>query len=99
MGLISSSIYFNEICILAKCDDQNTKFKYSTMFSKILLFHLEQDVSPPLAGVLDIDPHLPVLLASLVVISVVLSPGKQTAHAKVEEHWTQQQTKIMNVSN
>ena len=52
---------------------------------------LEQDVRPALAGVLHVDPHLPVLLAPLVVVSVVLTPGEHSAQTKVEEYGTQQQ--------
>ena len=53
---------------------------------------LEQDVRPALAGVLHVDPHLPVLLAPLVVVSVVLTPGEHSAQTKVEEYRTQQQS-------
>ena len=61
------------------------------MFPLKQCIQLEQDVRPALAGVLHVDPHLPVLLAPLVVVSVVLTPGEHAAQTKVEEYRTQQQ--------
>ena len=61
------------------------------VFSLKQCIQLEQDVRPALAGVLHVDPHLPVLLAPLVVVPVVLTPGEHPAQAKVEKYWAEQQ--------
>ena len=65
--------------------------KYIPVFVTPCSHYSEKYVSSPLRRVLDIDPHLSVEFSLFVVISLVLSPRKQSADREVEEHRADQQ--------